>query len=412
LRRTIKITTKPINVKAGVFDLQNRHFLFGKTELDELYASSVVRHLSMAIINIFIPIYLYQIGYSIPVILLFYAIKSLFHACFSHFAAKSSIKIGVKKTILISAPLLIAYYLLLTQVSYFGILLIAAVLLGISDAMYWTPFHVYFTKASDWKNRGKEVGIYDMLANGSAFIGPLIGVALFAIYGFNVMFIVASAMIFASTLPLFFTKDVKPKDNYKFSGIDEHLMAASLGNGLRTFCDEIIWPIFIFLTLGSLALFGYLAAFGMLVSFIGIAVASVLADKHKKRKMLTIASTTESVFWVIKSTVSSLQQFVVVEGLFRVSQIMRWLPFQAMCYNRAAASKSPLQSIVQREVGIHIGFMIAAVGAYLILTLTGLLQLVFVLGVVGALMHILIIENKPFSFKEKPLGKRTNKLKQ
>ena len=374
--------------------MQYRHFLFGKTELDELYASSVVRHLAMAIINIFIPIYLYQIGYSLQIILLFYAVKSFFHACFSHIAAKTSIRIGVKKTILISAPLLIAYYLLLSQVSYFGILLIAAVLLGISDAMYWTPFHVYFTKASDWKNRGKEVGVYDMLASGSAFIGPLIGVALFAIYGFNVMFVVASAMIFASTLPLFFTKDIKPKNNYKFLDVDEHLVAASLGNGMRMFCEEIIWPIFVFLTLGSLALFGYLAAFGMLVSFIAIVVASVLADKHRKKKMLTAASTAESVLWVVKATLSSLQQFVVVEGLFRVSQIMRWLPFQAMCYNRAAAAKSPLQSIVQREVGIHVGFLAATVVAYFILSLTGVLQLTFILGIVGSLMHILIIEKK------------------
>ncbi len=374
--------------------MQNRHFLFGKAELDELYASSVVRHLAMAIISIFIPIYLYQIGYSIPIIILFYAVKSLFHALFAHIAAKSSIRIGMKKTILISAPLLIAYYLLLTQVSYFGILLAAAVLLGISDALYWTPFNAYFVKASDWKNRGKEVGVYDMLANISAFIGPLIGVALFAIYGFSVMFVVASAMIFASALPLFFTKDIKHKDKYKFSGIDQHLVAASLGNGLRAFCDEIIWPLFVFLTLGSLVLFGYLAAFGMLVSLMVIAVASILADKHRKKKMLAVASTTESVLWVVKSTLTSLQQFVVVEGLFRVSQIMRWLPFQAMCYNRAAAAKSPLQSIVQREVGTHIGFMIAALFAYFILTLTGLLQAVFVLGVLGSLMHILIIEKK------------------
>ncbi|MBI4162575.1 MAG: MFS transporter [Candidatus Aenigmarchaeota archaeon] len=369
-------------------------FLFGRTELDELYASSVVRHLAMAIINIFIPIYLYQIGYSIPIILLFYAVKSLFHACFSHIAAKSSIKIGVKKTILISAPLLIAYYLLLTQVSIFGILILAAILLGISDALYWTPFHVYFIKSSDWKNRGKQVGIYDMLANGSAFVGPLIGVALFALYGFDAMFVVASGMIFASTMPLFFTKDVRPKNNYKFSSIDEHLVAASIGNGLRSFCDEIIWPLFVFLTLGSLALFGYLAAFGMLVSLIVIAIASVLADKHRKKKMLVVASTTESVFWVIKSILSTLQQFVIVEGFFRVVQIIRWLPFQAMCYNRAAAAKSPLQSIVQREVGIHLGFVIAAISAYFIITLTGVLQLAFALGVAGSLMHILIIEKK------------------
>jgi len=383
--------------------MQYRHFLFGKTELDELYASSLVRHLAMAIVNIFVPIYLYGLGYSIPVILLFYGLKSCFHAFFAHISAKISFRLGIKKAILASSPFLILYYLLLTQASNAYVLLPAAVFLGISDALYWIPFHTYFTKSSDYKNRGKEVGIYDAFVVVASFLGPLIGVAIFAFYGFSSALLIAGAMIFASAIPLFFTKDSKPRERYRFGRLNKNLFTASFGNGLRLLADEVAWPIFVFVALGSIAVFGYLVSLGMLVSLATIAVASFLADKHKKRKMLAAASVSESALWIARAFISTLYQFVFAEIIFRIAQIIRWLPFQAIYYNKAAASKSIVRYTVQREVGIHTGVAAGALTAFAIFSLTGLLQAIFVLGVIGALMHIAIIKKEKKKRKRKTI---------
>lgn len=371
-----------------------KHVLFGRAALDELYASSVVRHLAMSMINIFVPIYLFELGYTIPFILLFYATKSGFHALFSHISAKLSFKTGIRKTVLLSTPLLIAFYIILSQNLGPDFTLVAAALLGMSDAFYWIPFHIYFVKASDYKNRGKEVGVYDALVSIATFVGPLLGVVLFGLYGFSTVFVVVGFMIFASVVPLFFTENTKPKERYSLGKFNTNLMLASIGNGMRVSIEEAIWPIFVFLVLGSAAIFGYLAAFGMLVSLIVIVIASLLADKHKKRKMLAAASVSESVLWVVRALLSSIQQFFAVEIIFRVAQIMRWLPFQAMFYNRAAASKHIVRYTVQREIGVHSGVVIACVLGALIFKSTGILQLLFVFCAIGSLMHIFMTRKK------------------
>ena len=112
------------------------------------------------------------------------------------------------------------------------------------------------------------------------------------------------------------------------------------------------------------------------------------------RKMLATASISESAIWVIRAVLSSIQQFFVVEIVFRVAQIMRWLPFQAMFYNRAAASKHIVRHIVQREIGIHLGVVTACIIGVLIFKSTGILQLLFVFGVIGSLMHIFMTRKK------------------
>ena len=371
-----------------------KHVLFGKTTLDELYASSLVRHLAMAMVNIFVPIYLFQLGYTVPFILFFYAIKSGFHALFSHISAKVCFKTGIRKTILLSTPLLIAFYMILSQNMGPDFIIVAAALLGMSDAFYWIPFHIYFVKASDYKNRGKEVGVYDALVSIAAFVGPLIGVVLFALYGFSTVFVIVGFMIFASIVPLFFTENTKPKERYSLGKFNTNLMLSSIGHGMRLSVDEVVWPIFVFLVLGSAVMFGYLAAFGMLVSLVVIIIASLLADKHKKRKMLATASISESAIWVIRAVLSSIQQFFVVEIVFRVAQIMRWLPFQAMFYNRAAASRHIVSYTVQREIGIHAGVVIACVLGVIIFKITGILQLLFIFAVVGSFMHIFMARKK------------------
>ena len=88
------------------------HFLRNR-ELNELYASIAIRSFALSMINIFIPIYLLNLDYSLKQVLIFFVFLTGTHAVTSIHAGKISSKFGFKHAILFSVPLLLIFYLML-----------------------------------------------------------------------------------------------------------------------------------------------------------------------------------------------------------------------------------------------------------------------------------------------------------
>ena len=78
--------------------LKRRHFWRYATfdEVAELYASRVMRLFALAMINIFVSIYLYQQGYGLLFIAIFYACSFLFRISIIYFVARFVAKFGPK----------------------------------------------------------------------------------------------------------------------------------------------------------------------------------------------------------------------------------------------------------------------------------------------------------------------------
>jgi hypothetical protein len=137
------------------------HYFTFKSELNELFASISLRTFAKSLINIFVPIYLITIGYSFMTAFIFMAIGSAFHAIFSYSAAKLSARIGFKHLIMVSAPFLIIYYLLLNYITVIQALGIPIVLIaafgGTSNAFFWLGYHTDFAKSTTKKNSGKKL---------------------------------------------------------------------------------------------------------------------------------------------------------------------------------------------------------------------------------------------------------------
>src|SRR3989344_2213516 len=93
------------------------HNFFKNKELNHFYLAVSIMTFADALINIFVPIYLYQLNYPIYKIIFFYFLVSLSFVIFSYHGAKIVSKIGVKHSILWSAPFLMIYYLGLRIIS-------------------------------------------------------------------------------------------------------------------------------------------------------------------------------------------------------------------------------------------------------------------------------------------------------
>lgn len=84
-----------------------------KHELSELYVMMALRSLAMSLISIFVPIYLYTLGYGIPSIILYFITASATMVVLCPVSAKISSKVGIKHGMLFAFFLYFLHYVML-----------------------------------------------------------------------------------------------------------------------------------------------------------------------------------------------------------------------------------------------------------------------------------------------------------
>ncbi len=338
------------------------HFLRNR-ELNELYVSIAIRRFAVSMILIFIPIYLLNLGYSLSQIFFFFIVISISHAIFTIPAGKISSKFGLKHAMLFSIPLLIVFYALLyTLDTYNWPLTLLAVIFGIKHALFWVAYHVDFAKFSKKKHRGKEVSFVRILTSLVTVIGPLVGGLILAVFGFHILLVIVSLLLFASAIPLFISSDIHERAiSFSIKRIfTEHKLrdaVSFIGHGIDFSVGNVVWPIFLF--------------FFVLDSFVGIGLATTLAllfsllsalvvrkfSEIKRKQMLRIGSLINSLVWFIKTFVRTGLEVFLLESLHGISRSMNYVPFEAIGYDKANRGNI-VEYAMFREIMVHIGHII------------------------------------------------------
>ena len=336
------------------------HFLRNR-ELNELYANIAIRAFAFALAGVFIPVYLYQMGYSFTTIFLFYGILGIVTAIFSLFSAKIFSKIGLKHCMLISMPfLIILFALLYTLETYRWPMILLSLIYGIHAAFFWVPYHIDFTRFSNKKQRAMQVGFSKIAASVFAAFGPLVGGLILAFFGFHVLFITVIVFLIGSIVPLFLTKEIHQPFHFSlkefFQGQKLKEVLGFIGHGAEMRLGWVVWPLFIFLfILGekyiSLGIVSSLALFsGIIFTFI----AGRLSDIKKRESILKIGAVGNAIIWIIKSFIVTPIQVIITDIFYGATQATMHVPFDTMSYDKAR-KRNVTGMILQREFYVHLG---------------------------------------------------------
>ncbi len=339
------------------------HFLKNR-ELNELYASVALRAFAFALTGVFIPVYLYQLGYSFSTIFFFYGILGLITAVFSLVSAKVFSRIGLKHCMLISIPFLIALFgLLYTLESFEWPMVLLSLTYGIHAAFFWVPYHIDFARSSDKKQRGMEVGFSKIFATLVAAIGPFAGSLILAFFGFHILFAVVIVFLVGSIIPLFLTKEIHQPFHFSlkefFRGQRLKDILGFIGYGAEMRLGYVVWPLFIFLFILeekyiSLGIVSSLALFsGVIFTFI----AGKLSDKRSKKNILKVGAGTNAIIWVVKSLIVTPVQVIITDIFYGASQATMHVPFDALCYDKAK-KRNIAGMILQREFYVSLGALL------------------------------------------------------
>lgn len=325
--------------------LRQIHFMkfFQNKELTHFYISILLINFGVALISIFIPIYFYNLGFSISKIIFFYFLWSLFFVILSYPCTKIISKIGVKHSMLLAAPFLIFFYLCLNFIENYNILFyFLPIIYSLNSIFYWQGYHLFFFLHHNEKSTGKEVSISTALSLIAVSIAPFIG-GIIASESFTILFLIGSFFILISSIPLFLTKENHTPVKFTLKSIYKDVISSQenknflsfAGNGISVIIDAIIWPIYIILILGTLVKTGFVISITTFVSLIGLYISGILTDKFSKVKLVRIFGILHSFSWFARIFVSTITGILLIDSYKKANERLLNTPWASKIYSLA-----------------------------------------------------------------------------
>ena len=328
-----------------------------KKELNQFYSSMFIMTFAESLINIFVPIYLYKLGYPIYLVLFFYFLVSLYFILLAFPGAKIVSKIGEKHAILYSTPLAIFYYLGLIYIDKSVALFFILPLISSSRMILFNyGFHLNFVKNSHKKKRGQELAFFGIIILVATAISPYLG-SLLASINFQIAFAVSSALIILGTTPLFFTKDKTEKMNFNFKGLIKNTtikfnrgsIISFSGYAIESIIGRTIWPIFLIILLGTISKTGLIISTSLIISLITFKFLGRLTDRVDKIKLLKIATTLYFFGWIGRIFANTSTKVLFIDSYKNLSEKFIKLPWEAHSYDLAKRN-GYFEFIVSREI--------------------------------------------------------------
>lgn len=321
--------------------LPQQLFLNNKnTELKELYISVGIRSFAISLVAIYIPIYLFQIGYSIKDVLYYFFYDYGFSIPLSIMSGFYASKYGPKKTMALSYFFaILSFFMLITLDKYSWDLSFIAFVSALALCLFWGSYNLEFSKAKDKKEDGEEVGVMIALVKFGGLTAPLIGGAIASYYNIYLTFFVASFLLLFAIFPLLKTKEItKRRDidikNIKLKKILPDLfsyMAASFESA--TFF--VVWPLLTFLFLKEYVYVGSLTTIASIVTIIFILRLGKIVDEKGKTKFIRRGGILNSLQNIYKIFASSAVHIFTANVLANVANALWQVPWTARYFERA-----------------------------------------------------------------------------
>ena len=334
-------------------------------ELTEIYITHSLRHFAISMVGIFVPIFLLERNMSFPNVLFFYFFQSIFQISLYVFGSKIPSKIGIKHSIFLSMPFMIIFFIFMYNLELirplmtdFLIVFISSIIFSLAMFFYWFAFHVDFVKFTNDQNEGKQIGTLQAFSTFCSILGPLFGGLIIVNFSFNILFIITSCILLVSTVPLFFSEDIridlkyKIKDVLKFEKPKNNLFF--FAEGARQESALVFWPIFLFFISIQMSSVGLLYSItNLLLAVFSIFVGRV-SDVFNKSLLMRVGSIMHALSLVARTFARSLFMIFSIQSIGAIFFPFLAIPYTSIIYTRARRRGIAL-FVIDREIFFHLG---------------------------------------------------------
>lgn len=254
-------------------------------ELPTLFTSHTLSLVARSLVGIFIPIYLFQLGFSLTEIFLFFFGFYLADVPFRFYGPRLLVKIGAHKSMVVGLAGSFAFFILLAKLAAHPGLLWAIIPLGGVSSFYWLGFHAIFSASLSRQKVGRLVSLMSLVILITSSLAPAIGGIVATLFGPPALYVAAAILFLLAAAVLVTSRDTVQVSavNWKqvpWRSIKQDLIANASTGVISNSIETLVWPLFIFFLIPSYAGVGGLSAILVLSS----ALVTVYVGKREESK--------------------------------------------------------------------------------------------------------------------------------
>ena len=351
-----------------------------KRQVRELFISTTLVNLALAMVMIFEPIYLHQIGYSLQKIMFFYLITYVLYFFLMPLGGKFARRKGYEIGMLIGTFLFIAYYIGLFLIGQYEILFyVAPVILALQKTFYWPAYHADFAHFSDATEEGREVSAMNVASSLVYIIGPATAGLIIATWGYGTLFVVASVLFLGSNIATLATREKFTPQGFSYKKVYKDLFSKKNRNDFFAYIGYgeelivlVIWPVFISIIIIDMFDLGLIVALATLITTLVTLYIGKLTDSRNKRKILSLGSVFYSLAWFIRIFIVNTVGVFFVDTMSKLGKNTISIPLMAITYEKAKERRQSkdshiMNSIIFFEMSLVVGKIVAILAVYLAL---------------------------------------------
>jgi MFS family permease len=319
----------------------------------------------------FMSIYLFQIGYSVVVIALFWTAFFIFKSLMALPIARFVAWFGPKHSALVSNLLYIPAMICFVLLPVYGpwLLLPTAVLQGVSAAMYSISYLINFSKVKSVENAGKEIAYMNIFEKITTGLSPLIGGFIAFIWGPEVVIVIAAILFACAAGPLFKSGEpVQRGQKLQFKGFPWRLFfrhaAGQFVIGFDSVSNGTVWSLYLAVVIFDISTYGdgVYAVMGALVSvvFLVAIIASYtygrLIDRKRGKELMKAGAIASAVTHVTRPFIISPVAVAGVNASNELAATAISLP-----YTRGVFDNADLSGV--RTTYLGVGEVVSNIGA-------------------------------------------------
>jgi MFS family permease len=384
--------------------------------LNYLFVVRVLRDVINQVGLFFLPIYLFQIGKTLPwlhrynlddiqsgmvTVALFFICERLAIFATAIPVGKFIGRIGFTKSIFFSYLLRIGFFTALAFLDRKPELIILAGLLeGFQANFFWPSYFSLFSRHAHVDHMGKDLGFMQFFLQLFTVFVPAASGFLAFYFGFPILFFCAIGLILASSVIILLMDLEGTADSVSWAEFRQWLknpnfVRFAISSTGRYINDGILflWPLYVFFALGSIDRVGYLYTFSLFLALLVIYFMGVYIDKAKTKRSFFFSGGFLSLMWLARTQQLTVWGIAFVDALDKLFSNMYWLFYDAITL-RSTKGGQALSYFVYREVvtsSVAIIFWLLF-GAFFWYNQGW--NTLFIVGGLGVLLSLLITEHR------------------
>lgn len=363
-------------------------------EYNQLFYMRSLRALASSLVSVFIPIYLLQINdnsieKALPIIALYYMGVYSLRFLLSPVGGFLTSRIGAKHVLTISAGLsALAMFCLAYLDQYSSLLLLIVLLSGVNMALFFTALHTDMSLSTK-RRKGKQVSSIEIVRKLVMAIGPLVGGVIAGTVGIYYSFIAAAVIILVSTFDFTFDKEPTrtkhPLSLKDFRNVKPKIhLLANVGMGMNLVSAVLLWPLFVYLLVGSYEGVGVVVSISLALSIFIMRFLGVHDSSRSTHKQIRLGASFTALTHAIRPVTTTLGAITGVNLANDVAYSTLVVPYMSSYYKNADQTNR-IAYVSLMEMAFGLGATLTF-GLVLLLTLMVSAQVAIVSGfVIGAL---------------------------